>query len=146
MNYPGKVRTVTFSSGVTGVPYCHGYQDDRQSMDEAVCDLLARRAEVHHGGDRFLADRFPDDGMPLLPLALVVRLVAGVEQQPPAEGAPAVLAAQQVPGRGTDRGRLRSRRLAQYPARSGSSGDALPATITCMKSQGIPHASKSSCP
>src|SRR5260370_25961097 len=70
-------------------------------VDEAVCDLLARRAEVRHGGDRFLADRFPDDGMPLLPLALVVRLVAGVEQQPPAERAPAGLAAQQEPGRGT---------------------------------------------
>ena len=71
---------------------------------EVVCGLLAWRAEVHHGGDRLLADRLPDDGVPLLPLALVVRLVAGVEQQPPAEGAPAVLAAQQVPGRGADRG------------------------------------------
>jgi hypothetical protein len=55
-------------------------------VDEAVCDLLARRAEVHHGGDRFLADRFPDGGVPLLPLALAVRFVAGTEQQPPAEG------------------------------------------------------------
>src|SRR5260370_4142542 len=73
-------------------------------VDEAVCDLLARRAEVRHGGDRFLADRFPDDGMPLLPLALGGRLVACVEQHPPAESAPAVLAAPQVPGRGADRG------------------------------------------
>src|SRR5260370_15905457 len=73
-------------------------------VDEAVCDLLARRAEVHHGGDRFLADRFPDDGVPLLPLALVVRFVAGVEQQPPAETAPAVLAAQQGPSRWADPG------------------------------------------
>src|SRR5258707_1562026 len=71
-------------------------------VDEAVCDLLARRAEVHHGGDRFLADRFPDDRMPLLPLALVVRLVAGGRAQPPAERAPAVLAAQEVPARARD--------------------------------------------
>src|SRR5712664_447425 len=70
---------------------------------EVVCGLLAWRAEVHHGGDRLLAEGLPDGGVPLLPLALVVRLVAGVEQQSPAEGAPAVLAAQQVPGRWADR-------------------------------------------
>src|ERR1051325_7773913 len=70
---------------------------------QVVCGLLAWRAEVHHGGDGLLADGLPDGGVPLLPLALVVRLVAGVKQQPPAEGAPAALAAQQVPGRGADR-------------------------------------------
>jgi hypothetical protein len=70
---------------------------------EVVCGLLAWRAEVHHGGEGLLAEGLPDGGVPLLPLALVVRLVAGVEQQSPAEGAPAVLAAQQVPGRGADR-------------------------------------------
>ena len=56
--------------------------------------MLAWRAEVHHGGDGHLADGLADGGVPLLPLALVVRLVAGVEQQPPAEGAPAALAAE----------------------------------------------------
>jgi hypothetical protein len=58
--------------------------------------------------------------------------VAGVEQQPPAEGTPAALAAQQVPGRGLTGGRMRSRRLAQYPVRAGSSGDERPATRVCL--------------
>ena len=94
--------------------------------------MLAWRAKVHHGGDGLLAGGLPDDGVPLLPLALVVRLVAGVEQQSPAEWAPAALAAQQVPGRGLTGGRMRSRRLAQYPVRAGSSGEARPATIVCL--------------
>jgi hypothetical protein len=62
---------------------------------QVVCGFLAWRAEVRHGSDGLLAGGLPNGGVPLLPLALVVRLVAGVEQQPPVEGAPAVLAAQQ---------------------------------------------------
>src|SRR5258707_15739971 len=73
-------------------------------VDEAVCDLLARRAEGHHGGDRFLAGRFPGDGMPLLPLAPVLRPAAGGEQPPPRERAPAGPAAEPVPGHGAGRG------------------------------------------
>src|SRR5204862_383985 len=80
-----------------------GSEETQTGGQDSVCGLLAWRAEVHHGGEGLLADGLPDGGVPLLPLALVVRLVAGVEQQPPAEGAPAALAAQQVPGRGTDR-------------------------------------------
>src|SRR5262249_5152876 len=91
-----------------------------------VGGLLAWRAEVHRGGDRLLADRLPDDGVPLLPLALVVRLVAGVEQQSPAEGAPAALAAQQVPGRRADRGPGALAALGPVPGQGGIIGGCPP--------------------
>jgi hypothetical protein len=65
---------------------------------EVVCGAFVRRAEVRHAGDRVLADRLARGGVPLLPFLRALRLVVGVQQQSPAERAPAALAAQQVPG------------------------------------------------
>src|SRR5436305_15089645 len=47
---------------------------------------------------RVLADRLARGGVPLLPFFRALWLAVGVQQQTPAERAPAVLAAQQVPG------------------------------------------------
>jgi len=68
-----------------------------------VCGAFVRRAEVRHGVDHVLADRRARGGVPLLPFLRALRLVVGVQEQSPAERAPAALAAQQVPGRGVDR-------------------------------------------
>ena len=65
---------------------------------EMVRGAFVRRAEVRHAGDRVLADRLARGGVPLLPFTRALRLVVGVQQQSPAERAPAALAAQQVPG------------------------------------------------
>ena len=70
---------------------------------EMVRGAFVRRAEVHHAGDRVLADRLARGGVPLLPFLRAWRLVVGVQQQSPAERAPAALAAQQVPGGRIDR-------------------------------------------
>ena len=99
---------------------------------EVVCDSSVRGAEVRHAVDRVLADRLARDGVPLLPFLRALGLAVSVQERSPAERAPAALAAQQVPGRGLTGGRMRSRRLAQYPVRAGSSGEARPATIVCL--------------
>src|SRR5205814_2880541 len=70
---------------------------------EMVRGAFVRRAEVHHAGDRVLADRLARSGVPLLPVLRVLRRVLGVQEQSPAERAPAALAAQQVPGGRIDR-------------------------------------------
>ena len=101
-------------------------------MYEVVCGLLAWRAEVHHGGNGLLAGGLPDGGVPLLPLALVVRLVAGIEQQTRQRGHRPCWRRSRCQVAGLTGGRMRLRRLAQYPARAGSSGDARPATRVCL--------------
>ena len=72
--------------------------------------------------DRVLADRLARGGVPLLPFLRALRLAVGVQQQSPAERAPAALAAQQVPGRGVDREAVAASPLLPVPGEGGVVG------------------------
>ena len=88
----------------------------------------------HHAGsvrDVPLAGRGLDRFQPLFPLVWGLGRVVGVQQEVPADRAPAALPPEQLEAYGVQRGSCLVRRLAQYLSRAGSSGDALPFTITC---------------
>jgi len=96
-----------------------------------VCGAFIRRAGVHHAGDRVFADRLARGGVPLLPFAGALELVVGMQQQSPAERAPAALAAQQVPGGRVHREPGAAPPLVPVPGEGGVVRGARPATIRC---------------
>jgi hypothetical protein len=59
---------------------------------------FVRRAVSRFGGDRVFADRLAGDLEPLFPFLGVLRLVVGVQQQPSAQRATAVLGLVPRPG------------------------------------------------
>ena len=97
-----------------------------------VCPLAA------YGAGRVVVDQvvrldcLPGDPRePVFPALGGLGGLVGVQQVFPAQGAPSVLPGQQADGVGIQWGFTFRRRCAQYPARAGSSGDALPLTRVC---------------
>ena len=109
-----RLKQALMAAGRAEVPgWCRSRCGCGSGVYEVVCDTFVRRAEVHHGVDRVLADRLARGGVALLPFLRALGLVVGVQEQSPAERAPAALAAQQVPGRGSTGRRSRRRRCCQ---------------------------------
>ncbi|WP_049566678.1 hypothetical protein [Streptomyces sp. SBT349] len=67
-------------------------------VDQAWDDGFVRHAVARVGGDRVFADRDAGDLEPLLPLVGSLRLVIGVQQQPPAERTSAAMFPQKMQG------------------------------------------------
>src|SRR5436305_10045399 len=81
---------------------------------------------------RVLADRLARGGVPLLPFFRALWLAVGVQQQTPAERAPAVLAAQQVPG-----GRVHREPGDRKSTRLNSSHVRISYAVFCLKKKNI---------
>ena len=101
------------------------------SVDELVGNGFVRRARSLLGGDRLFADRSADHFEPLFPLFGTLRFVVGKEQELATEWTATVLGLYETQAEPSSGGVLRCRRLAQYSARAGSSGDAEPGTSWC---------------